>query len=171
MSTSIYTRAKNEEGHWRYTRVEEKRGVRTGQLTGPFYVRYSGLKSNGSKGQHWHKLAAEAFTAAKSEGAQFDFAIEARSKGFTVAELDAATNMNRVPIRAAVDTYLEQESGKAKATVAQYRLALNDFAEGISVRFMDEINESVLRGYKKFMEGQGYAGKSIDTRRPASLSP
>ncbi len=29
---------------------------------------------------------------------------------------------------------------------------------------MDEITESVLRSYKKFMENQDYAGKTIDTR-------
>jgi hypothetical protein len=32
------------------------------------------------------------------------------------------------------------------------------------VRFLDEITENVLRSYKKYMVGQNYAGKTIDTR-------
>jgi integrase len=165
MRISIYTRRKNDAGQWRYVRVEEGRGIKTGKLSGPFYTRYAGvvLKS-GKKGQQWHTLAAETVADAKAEAEQLSTALQAKSKGLTVAELDAATNANRVPIRTAVDTYLEQKSGKAPKTVAQYRLALNEFIEAIEVRFMDEITESVLRSYKNVMEAQGYAGKTIDTR-------
>jgi integrase len=69
-------------------------------------------------------------------------------------------------IRTAVVTYLEQKSGKAKKTVAQYRLTLYGFLASLDgqVRFLDEINEDVLRRYKKFMAAQGYAGKTVDTR-------
>jgi integrase len=91
-------------------------------------------------------------------------ALDAESKGLTVAEADALTNSNRLPIKTAVEIYMEQKSGKAKKTVAQYRLALNEFMEGIKVRFMDEITENVLRSYTKFMENRGHAGKTVDTR-------
>lgn len=47
VSTSIYTGAKNEEGHWRYTRVEEKRGVRTGKLN----LKYIAFKAGMNCGQ------------------------------------------------------------------------------------------------------------------------
>lgn len=164
MPVSIYVRNKNQAGQWRYARIEEKRGVRTGKLTGPFFTRYSALTRKGTKGQQWHTLAADTFAGAKAEAEQLSTALEAKSKGLTVAELDAATNANRIPIRSAIETYLDQKSGKAKKTVAQYRLTLNEFLEAIKVRFMDEITESVLRSYKKFMENQDYAGKTIDTR-------
>ena len=93
-------------------------------------------------------------------------ALEAKSKGLTITELDDLTNANRIPIKAAVQTYLKLKSNMAKKTVAQYRLTLNEFVESLpnKTRFMDEISDDTLRGYKKFMEAQGYAGKTIDTR-------
>ena len=94
-------------------------------------------------------------------------ALDAHAKGLTLAEADALTKANRNPIRTAVDTYLEQKkSGKAKKTVAQYLLTLNEFIEALQgkVRFLHEITENVLCSYKKFMVNQGYAGKTIDTR-------
>src|ERR1700694_3739403 len=166
MTISVYIRGKNENQQWRYTRVGAGRGVKTGKLSGPFYTRYSGLTSRGTKGQLWHTLAAATFNEAKSEAEQLDTALEAQSKGLTVAELDSVTNVNRIPLRSAVDIYLEQKSGKARKTIAQYRLTLNEFIEalGSQVRFLDEITEQVLRGYKKLMCNKGYAGKTIDTR-------
>jgi integrase len=166
MALSIYLRTKNPAGQWRYARIEEKRGVKTGNLIGPFYTRYSGLTRDGNKGQQWHLLAAEAYAAAKTEAEQLELALEAKAKGLTVAELDSATNVNRIPLRSAINTYLEQKSGKAKKTVAQYQLALNEFSAsfGGKLRFLDEINAHALRTYKNGMEKKGYAGKTIDTR-------
>src|SRR5579872_3910875 len=166
VSVSLYIRGKNGSGQWRYTRVKEGRGVRTGNIAGPFYTRYSGVFKKGTKGQLWHLLGATTLNEAKVEAGQLETALEARSRGLTVAELDAITNENRIPIRAAVNTYLDQKSSKARKTVMQYRLALNEFVESLNgkIRFLDEVNESVLRSYKKFMEKRGYAGKTIDTR-------
>ena len=158
---SLYTREKNPAGVWRYKRVKEGRGVKTGDLAAPFFTRPS---VHGK--QLWKTLSAPTFKQAKEEAAQLTAALDAHAKGLTVAEADAITNANRNPIRTAVDTYLEQKSGKAKKTVAQYRLTLNEFIEALQgkVRFLDEITENVLRSYKKFMVNQGYAGKTIDTR-------
>jgi hypothetical protein len=50
--------------------------------------------------------------------------LNAQANVLTVAEAEALTNANRIPIKTAVDTYLEQKSGKAKKTVAQCRLKL-----------------------------------------------
>ena len=158
---SLYIREKTPEGTWRYRRIKEGRGVKTGDLTGPFFTRpFIGGK------QIWKTLAAQTFGEAKEEAEQLSMALDAKAKGLTVAEAEALTNANRIPIRTAVDTYLEQKSGKAKKTVAQYRLTLNEFNEALGgkVRFLDEITENVLRSYKKFMIARGYAGKTIDTR-------
>jgi hypothetical protein len=46
------------------------------------------------------------------EAAQLTAALDAHAKGLTLAEADALTKANRNPIRTAVDTYLEQKSGK-----------------------------------------------------------
>jgi hypothetical protein len=130
-------------------------------LAAPFFTRRS---VHGK--QLWKTLSATTFKQAKEEAAQLTADLDAHAKGLTVAEADSITNANRNPIRTAVDTYLEQKSGKAKKTVAQYLLTLNEFIEALQgkVRFLHEITENVLCSYKKFMVNQGYAGKTIDTR-------
>lgn len=158
---SLYIREKTPKGTWRYRRIKEGRGVKTGVLTAPFFTRPF---VDGK--QMWKTLSAQAFKEAKEEAWQLTAALDAQSKGLTVLEAEAISNANRVAIGSAVAIYLEQKSGKAIKTVAQYRLTLNEFMEAIGpkVRFLDEITENVLRSYKKFMVGQGYAGKTIDTR-------
>jgi integrase/recombinase XerD len=159
---SLYIREKTPEGTWRYRRIKEGRGVKTGDLTGPFFTRPF---IDGK--QTWKTLTAQTFKEAKEVAGQLSIALEAKAKGLTVAEAEAlSTNANRIPIRTAVDTYLEQKSGKAKKTIAQYQLTLNEFIEALGgkAQFLDEITENILRSYKKFMVARGYAGKTIDTR-------
>jgi integrase/recombinase XerD len=160
-SLSLYLREKNPAGHWRYRRIKEGRGVRTGDLQPPFYARPF-LEGK----QVWKTLWASSFTEAKQEAEQLAVALEAQARGLTVAELESLGHANRIPIKTAIETYLEQKSGKARGTVAQYRLTLHEFLEALGgkVRFLDEINENVLRGYKKYLVGKGHAGKTIDTR-------
>ena len=161
-SFSLYTREKNPSGAWRYHRVREGRGQKTGELTGPFFARPF-LKGK----QVWKTLSATTFKEAKLEAEDLAVAIDAESRGLTIAEAEALTNSNRLPLKSAIDTYLEQKSNKAEKTVSQYRLTLNEFLEIVKtfrVHFMDEVTERVLRSYKKSMEGQGYAGKTISTR-------
>jgi integrase len=156
---SLYTREKvpvpQKDGQmrllWRYQRVREGRGVKTAGLSGPFYSR---SKINGKTA--WTRLAEETFTAAKAEA------------GARIEDAERAVSItgDRTTLESAVEAYLDQKSGKARKTVLQYRRTLNEFAEAVKgrVRFMDEITTEVLRQYKKFMEGEGYAGKTIDTR-------
>ncbi len=136
-------------------------GLRTGDLKPPFYARpFLDRK------QVWKTLSADNFTDAKQEAEQLALALEAHAKGLTVTELESLGNANRISIKTAVETYLEQKSGKAKKTVAQYRLTFGEFMEALDgkVRFLDEINENVLRSYKKYLVSKGHAGKTIDTR-------
>ena len=161
LAPSLYIREKNSSGKWRYRRIKEGRGLRTSDLKPPFYAR-----PFVDRKQVWKTLFADNFTVAKQEAEQLALAFEAQAKGLRVAELESLGNANRIPIKSAVETYLEQKSGKAKKTVAQYRLTLNEFLEALdgNVRFLDEISENVLRGYKRFMVAKSYAGKTIDTR-------
>jgi hypothetical protein len=50
--------------------------------------------------------------------------------------------------------------------VLQYKNTLEQFVEALkeNARFLDEVDEDVLRYYKNFLESLGYAGKTIDTR-------
>ena len=153
---SLYVREKTPEGTWRYRRIKEGRGVKTGDLTAPFFTRPF---VNGR--QMWKTLVAQSFKEAKEEASHLGVALDARSKGLTVSEAESISNANRIPIKSAVETYLEQKSGKAIKTVFQYRLTLNEFMEAIGpkVRFLDEITENVLRSYKKFMVAKGTLGR------------
>jgi integrase/recombinase XerD len=158
---TIYNRIKTEHG-WRYERVEEGRGMRTGHLQPPFYVRYTSAKK-----QSWQRLLAKTFAEAKQEAEQLDAVADARAKGLTVAEAEKLSNANRITVKSAVDVYLAQKASKAPKTVLQYKRTLTEFLAALAlskVRFLDEINEAVLRKYKAFMEGEKYAGKTIDTR-------
>lgn len=158
---SLYVREKNPAGRWRYRRIKEGRGVRTGDLKAPFYARPF-LEGK----QVWRTLSADNFAEAKDEAEQLAVAFEAQAKGLTVAEFESLSNANRTAIKSAIEAYLEQKSGKAKKTVAQYRLTLNEFLEALGgkIRFLDEISENILRSYKKCLVSKGHAGKTIDTR-------
>ena len=145
-----------------YQRVNIGRGRRPAGLSGPFFGR---VRRTGDKFSSWISLGDnldEAIEAVEKLG----HAVEAKKKGLSVPELDALTNAGRLLIKTAVETYLHQKASKAKKTVFQYRRSLEEFREslGSNVRFMDEITNDVLRGYKKSMVARGYAGKTIDTR-------
>ncbi len=158
---TIWQRIKTPKG-WRYQRVGEGRGKRTGDLQPPFYVRPTLLGE-----QKWQRLKADTFSDAKQEAEQFDAVLEAASKGLTVAEADEISNLNRVTTKAAVDAFLAQKQSKSPKTISQYKNALKQFLEALTpckVKFLDQITDDVLRKYKTHLEREGYAGKTIDTR-------
>lgn len=157
---SLYIREKTDAG-WRYRRVREGRGLKTGDLTAPFFTR---RRVEGR--QVWKTLYAETFAQAKKEVVQLSAAIPGEPQSFIVAQAVAPRNVDRISLATAVETYLEQKSGKSQKTVYQYQRTLNEFHEVVRgrVRYLDEITENVLRIYKKSMESEGYAGKTIDTR-------
>jgi integrase len=162
MSTpSLYIREKSPSGPWRYRRIKEGRGLKTGDLIGPFFARPS---VDGK--QVWKQLFAETFAQAKKELGQIDAGIPSHPQGFAATLPEANKTPNRIPLTTAIETYLEQKSGKSLKTVYQYKRTLNEFREvaGSKVRYLDEVTENVLRSYKKSMEAEGYAGKTIDTR-------
>jgi Phage integrase, N-terminal SAM-like domain len=159
---SVYIREKTDGG-WRYRRLKEGRGFKTGDLTPPFFTR---RRMDGR--QVWKGLYAEAetFAQAKKEASQLSAEVPAEPQGFRTIQPEMPRTVNRIPLATAIDTYLQQKSGKSQKTVYQYQRTLNEFqnAVGRKVRYLDEVTENVLRTYKKSMEAEGYAGKTIDTR-------
>ena len=157
---SVYIREKTDGG-WRYRRIKEGRGFKTGDLNPPFFTR---RRMDGR--QVWKSLYAESFTQAKKEASQLSAGIPTEPQGFAAIQTEKPRTSNRILLAAAVDIYLEQKSGKSQKTVYQYKRTLAEFQEvvGQKVRYLDEITENILRTYKKSMEGEGYAGKTIDTR-------
>jgi integrase len=165
---AIYTRAKNEFGQWRYQRVKIGRGVKTGKLTPPFYFRrVTGHSTRQGKPQRvWVQLKGETLQAGKEELKTLQIAFQAQAKGLTVAEANELNNALRTPLKVAVDRFLDLKRGKAPKTIEQYTLVLNQFLELVhrKTRFVDEVNETVLDGYKRRLEEDGFAAKTIRNR-------
>jgi integrase/recombinase XerD len=157
---SIYIREKTDGG-WRYRRIKEGRGCKSGDLNPPFFTR---RRMDGK--QVWRGLYAETFREAKKEAVQFSSAIDPGTNGSGGTKPEPSKTVNRIPLPSAIETYLEQKSGKSQKTVYQYQRTLKEFQEAVGqrVRHLDEITENVLLAYKKSMEAEGYAGKTIDTR-------
>src|SRR5260221_4672459 len=142
---AIYTREKTLKDSagkilpkplWRYRRVKLGKGHKLAGLDGPFFSR---IKKAGSKWQSWVSLGDDidqALEAAENLG----HAMEAQSKGLTVAELDSVTDANRTPLKKAIADFLEQKSSKATRTLAQYKLNLRKLTEFLppNIRFVDQ---------------------------------
>src|SRR4029077_14605561 len=79
MPLSIYTRGKNEAGRWRYTRVKEGRGKKTGEFVAPFFIR---PMVEGK--QIWKPLVAENFADARTEAERLVVGFEAQAKGLMI---------------------------------------------------------------------------------------
>lgn len=148
----------SSKSSWKYIALKEGRGIRTSNLQGPFYTRVS---INGRQ-TGYERLKADTFAEAKVEAAALPNKLRAQQLGVAVADIKAT---NRVLIKNAIATYMGQIN-KARKTILQYRNTLDQFAEAIKdrARFLDEIDLDVLRRYKRCLEGEEYAGKTIDTR-------
>ena len=155
---SILIREADANGLKRFKAVPEGQGIRTGNVTGPFYYRpvIDGRQLPPKR------LKSAAFAEAKVEADNLPNKIVAQELGVQPEQLRG----NRVPIVTAVQKYLEQKSSKAPRTLAQYRTTLEQFISILKSKahFLDEIDEDVLRHFKKALEAEGYAGKTIDTR-------
>src|SRR6266403_627137 len=152
---SVYIRVKSG-ANWRYQRIEEGPGKKTGALSGPFFARPT---VNGK--QIWHKLGADAFQKAKAESELAAAAVDAARQGLTVTEADALANRSRISIRSAVDAYLDLKRGKRPKTISKYTNTLNRFIAAVNIRFLDEIGVDSLRKFKRVMEDQRYSNKTI----------
>src|SRR3974377_1449725 len=86
---TIYLRAKNHAGQWRYEKVNTGRGRPVTGLSGPFFIR---LKEEGKRWYSWLPLGAESVEEAKKAAERIEKAQEAKAMGLTVAELDEATS-------------------------------------------------------------------------------
>ncbi len=160
---TLYHRYKNGAGQWRYRRVKTGRGIKTGDIKAPFYVR---LSRDGK--QIWKTLLATIVTDAQEEAATFEAGLAAEGEGLTVAELG---NINRVPLAAAIKTFIKHaEKSKKLKTVNGYRLNLNQFEESTSVRLLDQVNRDTIRSFRDWLHDQGYDPRTQHNRVLTVLS-
>ena len=157
---SIYIRHKNPAGMWRYQRIQQGPGKKHGHLEPPFYFRAS--LPDGKRS--WVELKATSFTEAKAEVPGIEAALEAQRKGLTVQEAEAISNSKRTPLKLAIEKFLDLKRDKTARTLAQYTLVLNQFGEQAGVRFVDQVTSEVLDGYKRHLEKEDFAPKTIKNR-------
>jgi integrase/recombinase XerD len=165
VAQSIYTRGKNDDGKWRYARIETGRGKKTSQFAPPFFVRPF---RNGK--QVWHALGAQTFDEAVTEAASVSAGLEAQAQGLTVAEL--AANANRVTLAKAIEKFIKNaEATKKRKTVLGYKLNLAQLVEALpGVKFLDQVNGDALRQFRDFLREQDYDPRTQHNRVITALS-
>jgi integrase/recombinase XerD len=165
-SLRLYKRTKHGD-RWKYERIKEGRGHRTSDLKGPFYARPF---VNGK--QVWKTLSAETYAQAHEEADNLTAAFKAQAKGLTVAELENVSNVNRIPLKQAVDKFIsDAESTKKKKTVLGYRLNLKQFLQSVkSIKFLDEVTKDTLCDFRDFLRKQGYGARTQHNRVITVLS-
>jgi integrase/recombinase XerD len=156
---AIYMRVKVPSKGWRYKAVSIRQGRRAASVQPPFYLRYS---VNGK--QAWSE-PYQTLKEAHDEAKTLEHALEAKSQGLTVTELDEITDANRVPIKTAIEDYLHVRRNKARKTVIAYTSALEEFRQSIprSVRYVDELKAragQMLEKFKTCLEDEGYSPKT-----------
>jgi integrase len=165
VAQSIYTRGKNEQGKWRYMRVETGRGKKTSHVQPPFFVRPF---RNGK--QVWHALGAQTFEAAITEATTVGVGLEAQAQGLTVAEL--ANNPNRVTLAKAVEKFVKNaEASKKRKTVNGYKLNLGQFVDSANgIKFLDQVKGDTIREFRDFLHDDGYDVRTQHNRIITILS-
>jgi len=169
MKVAIYTREKHvsgpKAGKWYYKKVPLGRGRKPADLKPPFFLRH--IKPGG--GRMWTRLD-DSLEAVTDAAKKMEVGLDAQAKGLTVTDGDslilAGTNPNRAPLKIAVQDFLDKKRSKAPKTIQQYTLVLNQFLEHVwaDAKFVDEVTGNTLDSYKKFLETEGYADKTIHNR-------
>jgi integrase len=165
MALSIYTRGKNEAGRWRYTRIKEGRGKKTGEFVAPFFVRPMVAGK-----QIWKPLVAENFTDARMEADKMVAGLEARAQGSTVAEF--RDDGDRLPLAKAVHDFIVEAARKKKPkTLIGYKLNLKQFLESAkSLYFLDEVTKHTIRQFRDYLLEKGYEPRTLHNRVMTVLS-
>ena len=163
---TVYTRQKDSQGKWKNPKkIKEGPGQRTGDLKPPFLIR---PMVDGK--QKYVVLQAQTFAEAREAAASYYTKLQAHNAGATIPEID---DSNRTTLRAAADDYIQykgHEVGRRPGTIKAYKTALHEFADNAGVRFIEEVTETVLRRYLRFMrepipeQRLGYAPKTIGVR-------
>ena len=154
---AIYTRAKNPAGKWRYRAVRLGQGLK--HPTPPFFLRYS------DDFKQRYSSPYPSLEEAKIGAAKLRTALDAKSRGISVEQMDGMESVNRVEIKKAVADFLELKKSKAKTTFAGYQLHLTQFLASLKhTRFLDEITVETMRNFAKKMESEGLAGRTRHNR-------
>ncbi len=146
---SIYSRQKNEEGKWRYARVNMGRGRRPADLTGPFYLR----EAAGGRTQ-WLQ-AGDTLEEARQESEKHEAQKFAAASGLT-----AAGASNRLTTKIALFN-AETEANKAPKTALAYANALRYFTQCCKRVNIEDITRDDMLTFKTHLRNEKLSGRSV----------
>jgi integrase len=157
----IYVREKTRKG-WRYRRVQFGRGKKHGDITGPFFLRFTDPDGK----RVWQPAKDTTVQDAMNEAETVSHGLKAASRGLTINEFDEVSNAYRVPIHSGCEEFLKLKKDKAPATLKAYRLHLKEFQESLDrrTRYLDDIDAGTLRKFKDYMAQKGHSGKTQHNR-------
>ncbi len=110
---------------------------------------------------------------AQKEAAGLALNAKAVAIGLTVEEYKTKTNAGRVPIKMAIERFLDDaRKTKKKKTVVGYEHNLTQFQESLDekIRFTDEITKRILADFRDFLAEKGYEARTQHNRLMTVLS-
>jgi integrase/recombinase XerD len=157
---TVYFRQKLEGAGWRYRPLSVGRRPEAAR-NGPFFVRVRDSAGKYQWVRHDTQQAAE--KAAKAA----PVARKAQVLGLTVDDLTNEASTNRISIKTAVESYLQDRHFGRPRSTAAYENAFKQLLANLprSIRFIDQLATSrTLNSYVEFLQAQGYSNKTITIR-------
>jgi integrase len=165
----VYIRRKEPGKGWRYKAIPSGAGRRpTFENGAKFHVRYPD-----ASGKFVWSQAYDSLEEAQKEAAGLELNAKAVAIGLTVEEYKDKTNAGRVPIKTAIEKFLEDaRRTKKEKTVAGYEHNLKQFQESLDkkLRFVDEITKKALSDFRDFLADKRYEARTQHNRLMTVLS-
>ncbi|MGH9561254.1 MAG: tyrosine-type recombinase/integrase, partial [Terracidiphilus sp.] len=127
---------------------------------GPFFIRVR----NNSK-YKWQKHLSESEAKKAAESAPVER--KAQALGLLPEDLGNEANVNRTPIKSAVESYLHARRFDRPRSIAVYENVFDQLLRNLpaGIRFIDQLATSrALNAYVEYLRRQGYSNKTIATR-------
>jgi len=147
---SIYARQKNEEGKWRYLRVNIGRGRRPADLTGPFYLRTS------IDGRMQWVPAGDTLEDARDEAKKHEATVKAEARGLAVE----AQSTNRLSAKIAA-FLAETKANKARKTHLAYANAMRYFVQSCKRTNVEDIKREDMLSFKTHLRDEDLSETSV----------
>ena len=157
---TLYYRQKIAGTGWRYRPLTVGRRPQAAR-NGPYFIRVR----NGAGKYQWLKYDTEQAAAKAAKTAPVTR--QAQELGLTFDDLTSEGNTNRVSIKTAVESYLQDRRFGRPRSIAAYLNAFDQLLANLpmGVRFIDQLATSrALNSYIEFLRGQGYSNKTLSNR-------
>lgn len=156
---TVYFRHK-QNGSWRYSALGVGRR-REAAKHGPFFIRVR----NGLGKYQWQKHQSE--KAANDAAKLAPVARRAQELGLLPDDITDEANKDRVPIKAAVENYLNERRFGRPRSIKAYEHVFVQLLENLpdGIKFIDQLaTPRVLGAYLQFLHGKRYSNKTITIR-------